>query len=81
MKFDLYIFLYCDCGQPKLFCLAPPLIGAVIMAKLYIDCSKIYQGATYGHNEEHIFSKIVNMIYQILMMNSMTIHLYRQGFI
>lgn len=55
MQYDLYILVYFDGGHPKLFCLAPPLIGAVIMAKLYIVCSETNQGATYGHNEEHIF--------------------------
>ena len=55
MQYDLYILFYFDGGHHKLFCLAPPLIGAVIMAKLYIVCSETNQGATYGHNEEHIF--------------------------
>jgi hypothetical protein len=55
MKYDLYIYVHCDCDQPKILFLAMPLIGAVIMAKLYIDCSETYQRATYGHNEEHIF--------------------------
>ena len=55
MQYDLYILVYFEGGHPILFCLAPPLIGAIIMAMLYIDCSDTKQGVTYGHNEEPIF--------------------------
>ena len=55
LQYDLYILVYFECSHPKLFCLALPLIGAVIMEMLYTDCSETNQGATYGHDEEHIF--------------------------
>ena len=55
MQYDLYILVYFEGDNPKLFCLAPPLIGAVIMAMLYNDCSETNQEATYVENEEPIF--------------------------
>jgi len=51
MQYDLYILVYFDCGHPNFLSLALPLIGVVIMAKLYIDCFETNQGATYRHNK------------------------------
>ena len=55
MQYDLYILVCFEGGRTKLFCLTSPLIGEVIMAKLYTNCSETNQGASYGHNEESIF--------------------------